>query len=204
METMNETVEQSQYLTFHLAEEEYAIGILRVKEIIQYDTLTRLPSVPAFIRGVINLRGNVVAVVDLATKFGIQEAPVTKRTCIVIVEVEQDGESTEMGLIADAVSQVIGLADDEIKPPPSFGSRIHADYLEGMGMLEDKFALILDIDRVLSAEEFQEVTSSVEEAVEAEKEEKEEKVEEEETVEEANGSEPKKGKSARAKDATSG
>ena len=167
MEAMNEAVEQNQYLTFHIAEEEYAIRILRVKEIIQYDTVTRVPSVPGYIRGVINLRGNVVSVIDLASKFGLQETPITKRTCIVIVEVEQEGAPTDMGVMADAVSQVVGMSDDDLKPAPSFGSQINVDYLEGMGKLDKKFALILNIDKVLSSEEFQTATSVQQEAMEA-------------------------------------
>ena len=164
--TNKEVVDQRQYLTFNLVDEEYAIGILRVKEILQYDTLTRVPSVPVFIRGVINLRGNVVTVVDLARKFGIQETPITKRTCIVIVEVsDANGEPTEMGVMADSVSQVVEFAANDIQPPPSFGSSVEVDYLEGMGKLDSKFALILDIDRVLSADELVAVTT-IEEALE--------------------------------------
>ena len=166
MDTISENIEQNQYLTFHIAEEEYAIRILRVKEIIQFNTVTRVPAVPSYIRGVINLRGNVVSVIDLASKFGLQETQITKRTCIVIVEVEQEGSPTDMGVMADAVSQVVGMSDDDLKPAPSFGSQINVDYLEGMGKMDKKFALILNIDKVLTSEEFQTVTS-VKEAMEA-------------------------------------
>lgn len=155
MSAMQNVVEQTQYLTFHLAGEEYAVGILQVKEIIEYGTLTKVPQTPASIRGVINLRGNVVPVVDLALKFGLSPSPVTERTCIVIVEVELEGERTVMGVIADAVSQVIELLPQDIHAPPAFGTRVRVDFLRGMGKAGKKFVLLLDIDKVLFAEELQ-------------------------------------------------
>jgi purine-binding chemotaxis protein CheW len=148
-----ESNEQTQHLTFHLAGEEYAIGILKVKEIIEYGTLTVVPQTPPSVRGVINLRGNVVPVVDLAIKFGMAQSPITSRSCIVIVEVALDGEQAVMGIIADSVSQVIDLPLNEILPPPAFGTRIKAGYLHGMAKADKKFFLILDIDKVLTAEE---------------------------------------------------
>jgi purine-binding chemotaxis protein CheW len=148
-----EEVVQQQYLTFFLADEEYAINIQRVKEIIEYTPVTKVPKVPEWIRGVINLRGSVVPVVDLAVRFGLAEHPVTKTTCIVIVEVEQDTERTVMGVIADAVNQVIDLAPKDIEEPPAFGTRVRLEYLFGMGKIGKKFALILNIDRVLSTAE---------------------------------------------------
>lgn len=162
MQAMKEAVEQTQYLTYYLAGEEYAVGILRVKEIIEYDTLTKVPGTPPFIRGVINLRGSVVPVVDLAVKFGLPETPVTKRTCIVIVEVNVEDERTVMGVVADAVSQVMDLSSREIEAPPSFGTRVRMDYLQGMGKVDKKFILILDIDRVLSGNEILAVAAASE------------------------------------------
>jgi purine-binding chemotaxis protein CheW len=162
MQAMKEAVEQTQYLTYYLAGEEYAVGILRVKEIIEYDTLTKVPGTPPFIRGVINLRGSVVPVVDLAVKFGLPETPVTKRTCIVIVEVDVEDERTVMGVVADAVSQVVDLSSREIEAPPSFGTRVRMDYLQGMGKVDKKFILILDIDRVLSGNEILAVAAASE------------------------------------------
>lgn len=158
---------QQQYLTFFLAEEEYAIGVHRVKEIIEYTTITKVPKVPQWIRGVINLRGNVVPVVDLAVRFGLEERPVTKTTCIVIVEVEQDPERAVMGLIADAVNQVIDLAPQDIEQTPSFGTRVRLEYLFGMGKIGKKFALILNIDSVLSTADLLTVSSLHAEPVEA-------------------------------------
>lgn len=150
---------QQQYLTFFLADEEYAIGIQRVKEIIEYTAITKVPKVPEWIRGVINLRGNVVPVVDLAVRFGLAERPVTKTTCIVVVELEQDSERTVMGVIADAVNRVIELSPKDIEEPPAFGTRVRLEYLFGMGKLGQKFALILNIDSVLNATELLTVSS---------------------------------------------
>jgi purine-binding chemotaxis protein CheW len=148
-----EEAQQGQYLGFFSGEEEYAISILRVKEILQYETITRVPGTPPSIRGVINMRGNVVPVVDLAVKLGLPESQVTKRTCIVIVEVDLEGEPTVMGVMADSVSQVIDLRPEDIQPPPSFGTRVHIDYLVGMGSLGRKLILLLDIDKLLSTSE---------------------------------------------------
>ncbi len=149
---------QGQYLGFFIADEEYAVGILKVKEILQFEAITRVPGTPPTIRGVTNVRGSVVPVVDLAVRFGLPEMAVTGRTCIVIVEVELDGERTVMGIMADAVSQVIDLAEDDIQPPPAFGTRVHMDYLLGMGRSGKKFILLLDIDRILSVDELMEIT----------------------------------------------
>jgi purine-binding chemotaxis protein CheW len=159
METVEEIENQAQHLTFMMAGEEFAIGILQVKEIIEYDTLTKMPMVPAYIRGVINLRGSVVPVVDLAVKFGLPESPVTKQSCIVIVETELDGERTVMGVVADSVKQVIDLVPMDIEAAPLFGTKVRVDFLRGLGKVEKKFVLILDIDRVLTVEELEEVGS---------------------------------------------
>jgi purine-binding chemotaxis protein CheW len=151
--TDTQSTDQTQYLTFNLAGEEYAVGILKVKEIIEYGMLTRVPQTPPSVRGVINLRGNVVPVVDLAIKFGMPRSPLTNRTCIVIVEVDLDGEHSVMGVIADSVSQVIDLPPSEILPAPAFGTKLKVDFLNGMGKSGNKFVLILDIEKVLSGEQ---------------------------------------------------
>src|SRR5215470_15436368 len=150
---LKEATEQRQYLTFILSGEEYAISILQVKEIIGYDTVTAVPKTPKWIRGVINLRGNVVPVVDLAVRFGLGERPVTKTSCIIIVEWHLETQYTMMGVIADSVSQVMDISAGEVQPVPAFGTRIKVDYLHGMAQLGKKFALLLDIDKVLSADE---------------------------------------------------
>ena len=153
METAERAVEQSQYLTFFIADEEYAVSILRVKEIIQYDTVTKVPRTPPWIRGVINLRGGVVPVVDLAVKFGLADTAITSSSCIVITEVEMEGELNVMGVLADAVSQVVDLNSGEIEPPPAFGTQVDVDYLAGMGKAGKRFVLVLDIDKVLASQE---------------------------------------------------
>jgi purine-binding chemotaxis protein CheW len=153
METLVEPIAQQQFLTFLIAGEEYGIGILRVKEIIEYEPLTRVPTMPKCIRGVINLRGSVVPVIDLSVKFGLGESAVTRFTCIIIVEVDLDGTPTLMGLMSDSVSQVVELTPEEIEPAPAFGTRIRVDHLLGMGKIDKKFIMIFDVDRVLSIDE---------------------------------------------------
>jgi|SRR4051812_6991443 purine-binding chemotaxis protein CheW len=154
------TSQVEQYLTFLIASEEYAINILKVKEILEFATLTTVPNAPLWIRGVINLRGNVVPVVDLSRKFGMASREITKFTCIVITEVKCNGEILTMGLMADSVSQVIDLAADDIQPPPAFGTRVRLDYLQGMGKVSRGFCLILDSDKVLSSDELLSVEGS--------------------------------------------
>lgn len=153
-----------QYLTFHLGDEEYAVGILQVREIIEYGIVTRVPTTPPFIRGVINVRGSVVPVIDLAVKFGLTPNPVTRRSCILLIEVDIAGEPTVMGVVADAVSQVVDLLPGDIEPAPAFGTKVHVDYLLGMVKLGDKFALVLDIDRILSTDELLQVSEVPQEA----------------------------------------
>ncbi len=150
-----------QYLTFLTAGEEYAISIVKVTEIIEYEAVTTVPNTPLWIRGVTNLRGKVVPVVDLAVKFGLPASSISKFTCIIVTEVMFQGEKLTMGVLADAVSQVIELSADEIEATPPFGTRVKTEYLLGMGTLGKKFCLILDIDKVLSADEVLAVTESV-------------------------------------------
>lgn len=153
MSTPTIVSDETQYLGFQVAEEEYAIGILRVREILEYDTVTKVPTTPPSIRGVINLRGRVVPVVDLAVKLGLPESPITKSTCIVVVEVDLEGERAVMGVLADSVSQVLDLPAGEIEPPPPFGPHVRVDCLVGMGRSGKKFVLLLDIDKLLSMDE---------------------------------------------------
>jgi purine-binding chemotaxis protein CheW len=143
----------AQYLSFFIAGEEYALGILQVREIVEYDTVTRVPSAPAWIRGVTNLRGSVLPVVDLGMKFGFPPSTLPRRSCIIVVEVEFQGEKLVMGMLVDAVGQVLELGPGDVEPPPAFGTPVNADYLVGMGRAGRKFILLLDIDRVLSSQE---------------------------------------------------
>ena len=150
-----------QYLTFMIGAEEYAVSLLKVKEIIEYDTITEVPKTPEWVRGVINLRGSVVPVIDLAVKFRQSPSVAGKLTCIVITEVECEGEATVMGVMADSVRQVIDLKPQEIEEPPSFGTRVKVDYLLGMARVGKKFCLILDTEKVLSTDELLELPDSV-------------------------------------------
>ena len=150
MDPGNNHFGETQFLTFTLAGEEYAIGILKVKEIISYGPVTSVPQTPAAVRGVLNLRGSVVPVIDLALKLGLPTGVINDRTCIVIVEVDLGTERTVMGIVADSVSQVIDLCPGDIVPPPPFGTRVRIDFLHGMARADNKFILVLDIDKVLA------------------------------------------------------
>jgi purine-binding chemotaxis protein CheW len=145
----------SQYLTFMLAEEQFAVGILHIKEIIEYGSLATVPMMPACVRGVINLRGAVVPVMDLSARFGRAPSAITKRSCIVIVEVEgAGGEGKQvLGMLVDAVNAVVEIAAGDIEPAPSFGTRIRPDFIGGIGKVNGKFVILMAIDRVLSTAE---------------------------------------------------
>ena len=142
-----------QYLTFLLGGEMFAVGILNVKEIIEYGNVTEIPMMPAFIRGVINLRGAVVPVIDLAARFVGAQSTAGKRSCIVIVEVSEGDLCNDIGILVDAVSEVIEIPSSEIEPPPSFGARIRADFIQGMGKVAGRFVILLNIVKVLSVDE---------------------------------------------------
>ena len=150
-----------QYLTFMIAGEEYAISLLKVKEIMEYDTVTPVPKTPEWVRGVINLRGSVVPVIDLAVKFRLPASVAGRLTCIVITEVECGGEATIMGVMADSVRQVIDLKPENVEHPPTFGTRVKVDYLNGMARSGKKFCLILNTEKVLSTDELLELSEAV-------------------------------------------
>ncbi|MCK6591295.1 MAG: chemotaxis protein CheW [Polyangiaceae bacterium] len=147
---MKDPHEQPQYLTFHVAGEEYAAPILRVKEIIEIGPMTKVPTMPAYVRGVINLRGSVVPVVDLAKKLGLPLTNVTRWSCIIVAEVMIDGDETVVGVLVDAMGQVIELSAKDIERPPAFGTRAGAHLLRGMGKIGNKFVMILDLDATLA------------------------------------------------------
>lgn len=142
-----------QYLTFVLSSEVFAIGILAIKEIIEYSSLTPVPMTPEYVRGVINLRGSVVPVLDLSVRFGKPASPVTKRTCIVIMEIMLNGEANDVGVVVDTVNAVLDISADDIEPPPSFGTHIRTDFIHGMGKVNGKFVILLDVNQILAAEE---------------------------------------------------
>lgn len=145
--------EQAQYLTFLSHKEMYAIGILNIKEILEYQPPANVPMMPPYIKGVINLRGAVVPVVDLALRLGKKDSDITKRTCIVIIEMASEEECPDVGVIVDSVSEVLEIPSTDIEPPPGFGSKIRTDFIQGMGKVDGEFVIILDVDKVLSMEE---------------------------------------------------
>jgi purine-binding chemotaxis protein CheW len=148
----------SQYLTFKLDQELYALDISKVREVLEFSSATRVPRMPDFMRGVINLRGNVVPVVDLKLKLGLSQTERNVDTCVVITEVTMDGESVVLGALADSVQEVIELQPSQIDPPPRMGTRIDTQCIHGMGKRDDQFIILLDVDRVLSADDLQAVT----------------------------------------------
>lgn len=150
--------EHQQYLTFMLGGETYAIGILSIKEIIEYGQLTEVPRMPEFIRGVINLRGAVVPVIDMGARFGKRATVVTRRTCIVIIEVTVGEERQDVGVMVDAVNEVLEISGNEIEPAPAFGANIRSDFIAGMGKIAGKFVIILNIQYVLSVDEMAALT----------------------------------------------
>ena len=146
--------EPLQYLTFMLGGEAFAIGILGIKEIIEYGHLTEVPMMPACVRGVINLRGAVVPVMDLLARFGQPASAVTKASCIVIVEVVSSGangdERQVVGVVVDAVNEVLDIAATDVEPPPLFGARIRSDFIAGIGKVKGRFVILLDVEQVLA------------------------------------------------------
>ena len=142
-----------QYLTFALGSEMFAVGTLSVKEIIEYGQMTVVPMMPGFIRGVINLRGAVVPVIDLAARFGRSETVITRRTCIVIVEVPNEDGKQDIGVVVDAVSAVLEIAPADIEPVPAFGAKIRSDFIAGMGIVAGRFVILLEVGKVLSIDE---------------------------------------------------
>jgi len=145
--------EMRQYLTFKLGNEVFGIDVAKVREILDFTTITAIPRTPEFMSGVINLRGNVVPVVDLRLCFQMSKTVRTRNTCIVVVEVLLESESTVIGALADSVEEVIDLEPDQIKPAPKIGTQIRTDFIQGMGTRENQFIMILDIDRVFSTEQ---------------------------------------------------
>ena len=146
-------VKEGKYLTFTLAGEEYGIGILKVREIVGMMNITRIPQTPSYVKGVVNLRGKVIPVVDLRLKFGIEAMDYTDRTCIIVVEIVGTAKDIPMGVVVDAVSEVINIRQSDIEETPNFGTRIDTDYILGMAKTNGGVKILLDIDRVLSAAE---------------------------------------------------
>ena len=144
---------EGKYLTFTLAAEDYGLEILKVREIIGMMDITAVPQTPEYVKGVINLRGRVIPVIDLRLKFGLEEAEYGERTCIIVVEVQSQVGSVQMGVVVDSVSEVLNINGEEIEPPPSFGARLKTQYILGIAKAKGTIKILLDIDKVLTGEE---------------------------------------------------
>jgi purine-binding chemotaxis protein CheW len=155
--SVTETYQMNQYLTFKLQDEIFALDISTVREVLDFTTITKVPKTPDFMRGVINLRGSVVPVIDLRLKFGMTVTVKTVNTCVIIVEVKVDGEKVILGVLADSVQEVMDLENDKIEPAPRIGTHLKTDFIKGMGKHHDQFLMLLDIDKVFSSNEIAEL-----------------------------------------------
>ncbi len=147
------TIKTGKYLTFSLAQEQYGIGILKIKEIIGMMPITTVPRTPVFVRGVINLRGKVIPVIDLRLKFDMEKNDYDERTCIIVVEIDSDEMTVLMGIIVDSVSEVLNIQESDIEPTPGFGNTLDTDYILGMAKMDGGVKILLDIDKVLNTKE---------------------------------------------------
>ena len=163
--SISSITETIQYLTYKLEDEVFALEISKVREVLDFTNVAKVPQTPDFMLGVINLRGSVVPVVDMHLKFGMSRTERMVNTCIIIVEVEIDGETTVLGALADSVQEVMGLDPDQIEPPPRIGTRLKNTFIKGMGKRDSQFIIILDIDKVFSADELAMTLDMTEEAV---------------------------------------
>ncbi len=166
VKTMDQAVKamaekEGKYLTFTLVGEEYGIGILKIKEIIGMMPITSVPRTPDYVKGVINLRGKVIPVLDLRRRFGMEEIPYTERTCIIVVEIQSEGGMVMIGIVVDSVSEVLSIKGEDIEATPAFGAKLETDYILGMAKMEGGVKILLDIDRVLSSEEIALMESAV-------------------------------------------
>ncbi|WP_028893649.1 chemotaxis protein CheW [Syntrophorhabdus aromaticivorans] len=152
--------EAAQYLTFKLEDEVFAVWVSKVREILDHTNITKVPRTPDFMRGVINLRGSVVPVVDLRLKFGMTKTEQLVNTCIIVIEIGLDDETTVLGALADSVQEVIELEPAQIEPPPKIGTRLKTEFIKGIGKRENEFIMILDIDKVFSMDELDMVTEA--------------------------------------------
>ena len=160
-------METTQYLTFKLEDEVFALDIGKVREVLDFTSITKVPRTPEFMRGVINLRGSVVPVVDLRLKFGMTKTEKTVNTCIIIVEVTVDEETTVLGALADSVQEVLDLEPGSIEPAPKIGTRLNTEFIKGMGKRDNRFIIILDIDKIFSTDELALVQATQDQAPQA-------------------------------------
>jgi purine-binding chemotaxis protein CheW len=153
--------ETTQFLSFKLGEEIFAVDVAKVREILDVITITKVPQTPDFMQGVINLRGSVVPVMDMRLKFGMPPTERTVNTCIIVMEVTQDGETMVLGSLADSVQEVLDLEPDQVEPAPRIGTRLRSDFIKGMGKQNERFIIILDIDRIFSADELEVIAEAL-------------------------------------------
>ena len=153
--------ETVQYLTFKLSDEIFAIDVSKVREILEFTSITKVPQTPEFMRGGINLRGSVVPVIDLRLNFGMECTEQTVNTCIIVVEVDLDGELIVLGALADSVQEVVEMEPDKIEPAPHLGTKLNTEFIKGMGKIDNEFVMILDIDKVFAAEDLTVAQSSL-------------------------------------------
>lgn len=153
--------ETVQYLTFKLADEIFAIDVSKVREILEFTSITKVPQTPDFMRGVINLRGSVVPVIDLRLNFGMACTEQTVNTCIIVVEVSLEGEIVVLGALADSVQEVVEMEPDKIEPAPHLGTKLNTNFIKGMGKVDNAFVMILDIDKVFAADDLATIQKSV-------------------------------------------
>jgi len=158
-----EMTDTSQYLTFSLGEDIFAIDVIMAKEVLDFTDVTRVPQTPDYMLGVINLRGSVVPVVDMRLKFGMENTDTTRDSCVIVVEVDVEGEPVTVGAMADSVREVMDMTPDQIEPPPRIGTKLNTEFIKGMGNLGEKFVIILDINRVFSADDLAFAKSTSEE-----------------------------------------
>jgi purine-binding chemotaxis protein CheW len=155
------TIKTGKYLTFSLEKEEYGIGILKVKEIIGMMPITSVPRTPEFIKGVINLRGKVIPVIDLRSKFEMESIPYTERTCIIVVEIDSEEATVLIGIVVDEVSEVLNISEEDIEETPAFGTKLNTDYILGMAKIEGGVKILLNIDKILSRVEISNLENPV-------------------------------------------
>lgn len=153
-------IQSNTYLTFHLDEELYGLNIQSVREVLEYTSITRVPRTASFMRGVINVRGHAVPVMDLRRKFELHEAEQTVDTCIIIVEVELENESAIMGALVDGVQEVLEISPEQIEPPPQLGSRISSRFITGIGKLEEQFVILLNLQELFSQQELDDMAAA--------------------------------------------
>ena len=158
-----ENINASQFLTFNLADDIFAIDVIMAKEVLDYADVTRVPQTPDYMLGVINLRGSVVPVIDMRLKFGMDEIEMTRDSCIIVVEVDVEGEPVTVGALADSVQEVMDIEESQIEPPPRIGTKLNIEFIKGMGNLGEKFVIILDINKVFSADDLEFARNIIEE-----------------------------------------